>query len=170
MSLHHFHLLSTFLFVKRAALPSRPFSLCFSMFTLPYLRRVHSPSSNRKRFCERAPPDLSGRLGSSVLCPSPPADCAVLAGENEAKSTALFSATFSRRIGSRLSDFGVSDLPLWHLLAEERCCGSCLALQCSPRGQRAMLQGFPWSSCSPGLSEGRQGCRVERTFGEENYW
>ena len=88
------------------------FSLCFSfMFTLPYLRKAYNPFSNRKRYCERAPPDLSGRLGSFVLCPSPPANCASVAGENEAKSIALFSAAFSRRVGSGLSGFGVSEPP-----------------------------------------------------------
>lgn len=53
-------------------------------------------------------------------------------------------------------------------LREKSCCRMGLALQCLPRGQGAMLQGITWSSCGPCLSEGRQSCRLKRTFREEN--
>lgn len=86
----------------------------------------------------------------------------------EAKNPALFSATISRWISSRLSNFGESDLPLWLLIARERRCGMGLALQCFPGGCGQISEAFAWSFHSPLLFEGRQRCRLNRTFREEN--
>lgn len=117
-----FTLLSTFPFVgEGSSAVSPPFPLPgFSMFPPSLPQEGTAFQTAQEAFLREMPPDLSGRLGSSVLCPSPPADCAVLAGEGKLQEHCFIFLHLAGKIGSGLSDFGVIDLPLWHLLAEER--------------------------------------------------